>query len=318
MLKNIDGIRMGGSATPYVAAAEGALRAAEMWDGETWMLLGLTGLGFHLVVDPGTCPSSPTSYDWTYVHTEAMRRIGVSTRCVRCLGDADGYEASRKEAVELAKQSLDRGVPAVFRTFDYAEFGILTGYDEDDGVFFVSDHTGNADPVLFANLGRPHGHPFLFVQAFEDREPIDLERAATDSLRYGVACWHGEAWPREASQGYEIGVEGYRALVAALNRPDADPLGLRYILRILADARAGVATYVRHLNETGVVAGIGPAVELYEQGAERLGRVAKLLPAEPPYERALEADAIPEASQLLDEAAEFERQAIDHIAVIVL
>lgn len=309
----LEGIRTGQTATPYVAAADGALRSAGMWDVEIWMLLGLSGLGFHIVVDPGTCPSSPTAYDWTHVHSAAMRRIGVSARCVECIGDADGFEAARAEAVAMARASLDRGVPAVFRTFDYAEFAILTGYDDSDGVFFVSDITGSADPVLYSNLGRPHGFASLFVQVFEERGTFDLERASADSLRYAVDCWRGKGWPTPAGYGYKVGAEGYQALIGAVERADTDPLGLRYILRILADARAGVATYVRHLDDSGVLPGLGPLADRYSSLAGILARASALLPAEPPYERPLDEAVLPEASKLLREAAGLEAQAIDHL-----
>jgi len=302
-------IRMGDTRTPYIAAAAGALRAAGMWSDETWMLLGLTGLGFHLVVDPGTCPSSPTAYDWTAAHTDAMQRIGVSSRCVECF-EASGYEAARDEAVAMIKASLDRGAPAVIRTFDYAEFAIVTGYDDADGVFFVVDITGDADPILFANLGRPHGSPFLFAQVFDVQEPFDLHEAAVASLRYAVACWRGDGFPASPIYHYRLGAEGYRALIDAVESATTDPLGLRYILRILADARAGIARYSARLAELDVVPALA---DLYAGVAAATGRAAELLPAEPPFERPLDAGVAPEAAAALREASEVEERAVHEI-----
>lgn len=306
MTKTLAGVGIGDTETPYVRAAEGALRAAGMWEDEPWMLLGLSGLGFHLIADPGTCPSSPTAYPWTQVHTEAMQRIGVSSRCIQC-NDSDGFEPARAQAVELAKEALDRGVPCVFKTFEYAEFGILTGYDESDEVFLVSEITGSADPVLFSNLGRPHGYPSLFVQVFDKRGELDLEAAAADSFRYAEECWNARAWPTD---GYNVGAEAYRTLIAAVDSAETDPLGLRYILKILADARTGVAAYVRRLHDELVLPDLGAPAERYEKAAARLTRAAELLPAEAPWERPLDRTVTPEASKLLSEAADLEAEAL--------
>lgn len=313
----LDGIRMGDTATPYVAAADGALRAAGMWDDEVWMLLGLSGLGFHLVVDPGTCPSSPTAYDWSQAHTAAMQRVAVSSRCVECVHDTEQFESLRATAVDLIKQSLDRGVPAVVRTFDYAEFAVVTGYDDADEVFFLTDVTGDADPVLYTNLGKPHGSPMLFAQVFTGRGAFDLRRAAIDSLEYAVDCWRGQGFPESPIYRYRVGAEGYQALIHAVDQADTDPLGLRYIVRVLADARAGIAKYVARLHEEAVLPGLAAPAELYASVAEALARVAELLPAAPPYERPLEREVLPEASALLQESAGTEERAIGEVERIL-
>lgn len=312
-------VRMGDTRTPFVSAADGALRAAGWWEDEAWMLVGLTGLGFHVVADPGTCPSSPTAYDWTHVHTEGMRRIGIASRCLECLGDAAEFERLRPQAVEMITASLDRGVPAVIRTFDYAEFAIVTGYDDADGVFFNMDVTGDPDPILYGNLGKPHGHPVLFAQVFESRRAFDPTEAARSSLAYAIECWRGRgpAWELSYGSNYRIGAAAYGVLVDVVERASSDPLGLRYILRILADARAGVARYTARLRDEGILPGIEPVAERYAAAAPLLGRVAELLPAVEPWERPLDPAVLPEAASLLRQAAGIEEEAVAAIERIL-
>lgn len=320
----LEGVRLGDTKTPYVWSADGALRAAGMWDDETFMLLGLTGLGFHVVADSGTCPSGPTSYDWSHVHSEAMTRIGVSSRCIEYTGATHSsrkaeelqrgtYESLRDAAILAVKESIDRGAPAVFRSFDWAEFAVINGYDDSESVFFVTDIGGHADPVLYTNLGRPHGFPSLFVQVFEERLPFDLERAARASLVYATGCWRGTAWPVGTANGYAVGSKAYETLIGAFERADSDPLGLRYILLILADARAGIADYMRRLQSDNVVPSLGEAVDCFGKAAELLARARALHPAEAPFERPLDVTAAPEAARLLREAAELESRAIESI-----
>lgn len=311
-------VQMGATSVPYIAAADGALRAAGWWTDETAMLVGLSGLGFHVVADPGTCPSSPTAYDWSVVHTHAARRIGITSTCVECVGDADTFEARRQEAVGLAKRSLDREIPVVVRTFDYAEFAVLTGYDDDDEVFFAIDSTGDPDPILYANLGKPHGRPMLFAQVFDERHAYDIREAARSSLAYGVECWRGTtSWGFSYGSGYRIGAEAFGVLIDVVERASSDPLGLRYILKILADARTGIATYCARLRDDQVVAGIEPVADRYAAAAELELSVSSLLSAEAPWERPLDADVLPEGASLLRRAADAEEEAIVHIERIL-
>ena len=303
----LDDVALGDTAIPYIAALDGALRSAGMWEDESWMLAGATGLAFHLVVDPKTCPSSPTAYDWTRVHTAAAERIGVRSRCVECIGDVDAYPSQRDEAVAMIKAALDDGRPAVARTVDWAEFAIVTGYDDADGVLYFDGR--HADPVLYENFGSPHGRPFLFAQTFDGREPHDPAEVARSSLEYAVACWTGAGFPKHTLYDYEVGEVGYAALIRALETGDTDPLGLRYILKIHADARRCAASYLDHLAATDVLPGLDAAAAAYREVAPLTRSASELLPAAPPFERPLDTVAA-DAVGLLRRAAELEEQAI--------
>lgn len=306
---------LGDTAIPYVAALDAALRTAGEWSDGTWMLAGQTGLAFQLVVDPKTCPSSPTAYDWAAVHAAAAARLGISTSCIQCIGDEIAYPGRREEALAAIKASIDVGRPAVVRTVDWAEFAVVHGYDDNDGVLFFDAR--HADPVLYANLGVPHGFPFLFAQTFGQRRPVDPTGAAASSLAYAVTCWRGDGFPKHPWYDFAVGAEGYSALIRALERRDTDPLGVRYVLRVHADARQCVSRYVRHLADEGTVAGVEAAAADYESVAPLVTRAAELLPSAPPFERPLEATAANEAAILLRRAAELEKHAVGVLEVAV-
>jgi hypothetical protein len=125
-----------------------------------------------------------------------------------------------------------------------------------------------------------------------------------------VQCWNGPAWPVPPTYGYAVGAAAYETMIAALERADTDPLGLRYILLILADARAGVAKYVRRLEAEQVLPGLAEPADLYELIASRVGRVSQLLPAQAPWERPLERGVVPESIALLRDALEAEARAV--------
>jgi hypothetical protein len=310
----IEKARMGETRTPYIAAADAALRAAGWWKEETWMLLGLTGFGFHVIADPGTCPSSPTAYDWSGIHKHAVARIGIESTTIECVGDVGTFEERQANAIDLIKQSLDAGIPAVIRTFDYAEFAVVTGYDDDDQILHVIDITGDPDPILFANVGKPHGSPFLFAQIFTGRAEFDLAEAARASLEHGLRSWNAEGWDFSYGSGYRVGREGYRTLVEAVEQADSDPLGLRYILLILADARSDLSLYLQHLRDNQVITAVESIADKYTQVVPLLQRVSELLPAKQPWERPLDSAVLPEAASLLQRAAATEDSAMRDIA----
>lgn len=304
-------VTLGQTAIPYVAALDGALRAGRLWEAETWLLAGVTGLAFQLVVDPKTCPSSPTAYSWSEVHEDAANRLGLRTRWVECIGDKDDFPAKRRQAVELIKGSLDRGQPALARTVDWAEFAVVVGYDDGDGVLFLDDR--HADPVLYANFGSPEGFPFLFAQTFEKGSGLDLAWAARSSLEYAVACWSGKGFQKHPWYDFPVGAEAYGALVDAVQSGSTDPLGLRYILKIHADARECAARYTRFLQEERAIPGVEPAADAYAKAAPLLARVSELLPCVPPFERPIDPAAGEEAARLLNQAADLEEAAVSSL-----
>jgi hypothetical protein len=306
----LDGVTLGRSAIPYVAALDGALRAAGLWEGEPWLLAGLSGMAFPLVVDPATCPASPTAYGWSDVHAAAAERVGAASRCVECIGDAGAYPARRDEALRMVTAALDAGRPAVVRTVDWAEFAIVVGYDDEDRVLFLDAR--HADPVLYDNLGSPHGFPFLFAQVFDrpGGPGLDLERAAWSSLAFAVVCWRDDGFPSHPWYDFAVGAAGYGALVRAIEVGDTDPLGLRYILRVNADARASLDRYLRYLVTAGVAPGLGRVAEAYAGVAPLAGRASELLPSRPPFERELDRTVAGEAAAALRRAADLEESAI--------
>lgn len=306
-----DKVTLGNTAIPYVAVLEGALRGGGLWEGETWMLAGLTGLAFQLVVDPKTCPSSPTAYAWAEVHASAADRIGIRSSTVECIGDESQFAGRQEEALGLVRQSLDRGQPAVVRTVDWAEFAVVVGYDDEDGVLFFDGR--HSDPVLYANFGRPEGFPFLFAQTFEAGAGLDVESAARSSLEYAVLSWRGTGFPKHPWYDFAVGEAAYAALIDAVDSGGTDPLGLRYILKIHADARQCLAQYTARLVEGVQLQALKPAAMAYAEVAPLTARAAELLPCIPPFERPVEKGAAKEAGRLLRKAASLEATAIGEI-----
>ena len=54
----IENIKMGMTWTTYIGSVYGVVKAAGLWEGEVWQLMGMSGLAFHFIVHETACPSS--------------------------------------------------------------------------------------------------------------------------------------------------------------------------------------------------------------------------------------------------------------------
>ena len=141
--KFLPNIKLGYTWNSYINSVDAVLKSAGLWDGDTWLLLGMTGMAFHFIVEKGLCASSVTVYDWNGEHMEMMDRIGIHTDNYS-LGD-DRYNTiqyQRDTAIKRIKESIDNGVAVVnWAPSGLLEFGVIYGYDDDDGIFIVKDLT---------------------------------------------------------------------------------------------------------------------------------------------------------------------------------
>ena len=227
--KMIENVQMGMTWTSYIASVDGSLRAAGLWDGEVWKLMGLTGIGFHFIMHTQLCPSSVTVYEWTDDHLMALDRIGVLSEVYSIMNiRMNTFAEQQKIAVERIKGSIDAGRPVVaWAPTAILEFGILYGYDDEDGVFFVKDCSGaTGDPLLYENLGISE-IPMLFYQTFSGKIEVDQEKVFRDSLQYGVSEWLKEF---HVNPYYASGRKAYENFIRALEEAALMNFGLAYTL----------------------------------------------------------------------------------------
>lgn len=276
--KNLENVKMGYTWTSYISAAEGALRCAGLWEGETWKLMGQTGIGFHFIIHRQVCPSGVTVYDWVSDHLGAMDRIGVHSQ-VYSFPDIrmNTFEKIREDAIDIIKDSIQKGCPVlVWAPTGLLEFGLITGYDDDDGVFFVMDCTGQpCDPLLYSNLGLSEV-PMLFYQIFKGKVAVDPEKTYCDSLMYGLSEWEKT---HHISPDYASGREAYHYLLKAMKCEDIDDFGLAYCLSVYADSTDCIAKYLRFVGESSErFKSLGGAASLFEQAAEKYRQLTAIFP----------------------------------------
>ena len=234
--------------TTYLGAIQGVLADAGWCDLDLPRLAGLTGLAFHLIVHESCCPSSVTVYDWLGEHWQALDRVGVLSEVRLAMPDANTYEAACRQAAIDLKAAVDRGVGAVLWGVDTAEFGVVYGYDDGDGIFLVDGvwSSGGSKPILYANLGRSCHVPILHYQIPTAPVPYDRDRAYRRSLASYLKQMERHDHENPA---YGSGLAAYDNWLHALESGRYDPFGLRYLAAVYGEAKQLAATYLEHLAE---------------------------------------------------------------------
>lgn len=238
--------------TAYLSCVDAVLRGAGCWTGSGDELAVLGGIPFQLAARADACPSSVTAYDWGLVHRTALARVGAHSDWYEG-GFVSTFEVAQRLAVERMKASIDRGVAVIAWAPGRAlEFGVITGYDDADGVFhYLENAPGDPDPVLYDNLGRKDV-PWLAYQIVHvtPGEPLSFDRDAArrEALEYGVAEWraschHGLSSVNSLGPEYPTGDAAYGALIAALDGRETNGFGLGYILWTHADRREMLARW---------------------------------------------------------------------------
>lgn len=315
--KILDNVNMGCTWTSYIGAVDGVLRGAGMWKEELFKLMGMTGMAFHFIVHKGTCSSSVTVYDWVNEHSAMMDRIGIHTDVYQIWHDPrlNTFTLKQKDAITRIKESIDRGVAVVaWAPTPLLEFGIIYGYNDEDGVFFARECTGRpVDPLLYDNLGKSQV-PILFYQLFKDKVEIDTAKAYRQSLEYAVGEWNREY---HVNPDYAVGRKGYDNLIGALNTGSFDDFGAAYLLAVYCDAKENAARYLEFLaGEVGGWDGLTPAAELYRQIAGNFRRMTELFPfsGENGVGGRLDRSKTPEVLELAKVCKELEEKAIGILA----
>ena len=242
--------RLQPSWTTFVGAAQGVLAAAGLLDPslDASALMGLSGRAFHLTLDDACWPGCATLYDWPREHATAFERFGVLAEVFQARPESPTYDAARRRAVTHIKASLDRGVAVVLWGVDAPEFGVVSGYDDADGVFLVDGvarlNGGRSTPILYENVGRTADVPELHYVVPVERVPWDAAAAHRAALRDYVERTdvRPQLVPRSPS-----GLRAYDNWLTALERGTFVPFGLRYNTAVLADARKHAATYLTRL-----------------------------------------------------------------------
>ncbi|RXZ77789.1 hypothetical protein EBB07_27335 [Paenibacillaceae bacterium] len=241
---------MAGSWTTYLGAAHGVLSAAKLTDLSLMEMAGMTGMAFHLYMHKHCDAAAVTVYDWVGRHQSALDRIGVLSETYHYEPGSRTYEPAKKRAAFNIKNAIDQGTGVVAWAIDTGEFGIIYGYDDEDGVFLVDgvdrfNRPLGSDPMLYENIGMKFPPaPFVHYQIPLASVAFNREQTYIDSLTFYV---HEMKKGYHMSPDFQSGFLAYDIWVHSLKNDTYNPFGLRYCTIVYAEAKCFAAEYMQYL-----------------------------------------------------------------------
>lgn len=236
----------------YAVSMMSVLEDCGMWNKEDTFqkFMGVTGIAAQLCVDRHCSALPITDYDWITEHPRFLERIGVKTHIHHASPEDSAYEYKQGQAIEAVKKSLDQNRAVVVWGIDTGEFGIIDGYDDEDGVFFTkgigSPNTGSSTPILYGNLGKTFANaPVLYVEIPDSVQAIDWKQAYYHSLK----LYAQEMTRVSDSADRAYGIDGYDLLISGLKKGRCDSFGLRYCMGIYYERKEAMLLYLREVRE---------------------------------------------------------------------
>lgn len=178
-------------------------------------IVASSGFAFRMWVSPDLCPSATSIWQFE------LQKSGVESGGICCnyierlWGQEDVEEKRRLEAIDLIRQSIDSGIPAVSWDIGVCEWGLIIGYDDETERFAVLPITGQEGEMDYAQLGKRE-IPILNVLTFMGKAEKTQEEILKDTLKIAKNHLLGNEWCENAS-----GLNAYPALIKHLASDNA-------------------------------------------------------------------------------------------------
>ena len=198
-----------------------------------------SGFGFRMWVDKSLCPSATSIWHF-YQQKEWVENGGLTCAYVeRLWGQDDLEEARRQEALGIIRKSIDRGIAVVSWDISGAEWGLITGYDEQAGTLCTLKINGQEDTIDNTKLGNLE-IPILSVLAITGKVQRTPEELFQNTLRLAVNHLEGKESGENPS-----GMAAYDQLLETLTTSYNQDMSwnLEYYLGTYAALKWHVAAY---------------------------------------------------------------------------
>ncbi|RXZ78898.1 hypothetical protein EBB07_25070 [Paenibacillaceae bacterium] len=226
----------------FVDSLYAVLTAAGLFNGTKYWLSGTSGLAFKFTVHERLLPMSVSAYgQFGTEHQAALDNLGIWTASDGGRTRHPTFHYYQQDAVRSVKESLDQGIGVIYWI---PEFGVIYGYDDDDGIFLVqSGKSPDSDIVLYDNFGL-NFTPFWSCHWIGGKVEVEPADMVLESLRVAVEEWETphKTLPDRAIASGRL---GYQYLMRALESGDYDEGGADYILKSYMYAKDEISRYIQ-------------------------------------------------------------------------
>ncbi|TMV52000.1 RNA polymerase sigma factor [Paenibacillus mesophilus] len=181
-------------------------------------------------------------YAGTTMFPNSMMNLGHNSSLIDKFGYENMPESQVKEELyrmllDMIRDSIDRGVPALFGSGKNPQFALYYGYDDDREVFYAAD-TLTAMEVSYESFRNRHLYGFVIEEAVRMDENESFRRM----LAMAVAHGRGK---ETTFTGIVNGLDAYDAWIEAFANRTVDAAGNAANMRNVGDMRSYAASYLR-------------------------------------------------------------------------
>lgn len=234
--------------TSLAGALEGALRFLGEQVTTPWVM-GVSGHAFRLAlrIDAGevAAPGAETAIDLKSAAAR-YRSLGRTFDVVVARAGAKDWAKRRDEVIRAAHKCIDHGAPALVYDLHLPQFGLVKGYDDKAGVWYVSSMVSAqyGETLPLSRWPVPERPDAVLALLPAGRVRVHPQAAVRDALRFAV-LYAGQGEPDDGSGA----LHGLAALArwrdAFVRGEPIATTGNAILIQMLQSARRDAAAFLR-------------------------------------------------------------------------
>lgn len=180
-------------------------------------IIAASGFAFRMWADSKElCPSATSIWDFKS-QKQWFENSGLLCDYIERLWGEDAVEEERRlAAISLIQKSIDNGTAVVAWDISGCEWGIITGYDNENQSLITLKINGSRDDIAYDKLGKLE-IPILSVVSICGKQKKSVDKVIADTKSLAVAHLNGEEWCDNAK-----GLEAYDAIIEFVNHKLSD------------------------------------------------------------------------------------------------
>lgn len=164
-------------------------------------IIAASGFAFRMWVNPQLCLSAISIWELRQ-QKPWFENSGLICNYVERLWGEDAIVEERRlaTAIELIRTSVNDGIAAVAWDLSGYQWGIITGYDDENRRFFTLKIDGSEDSIPYESLGKLE-IPMLSVLTVTGAVGKSPEAILNDTKKLALSHLNGEEWSEDNAKG---------------------------------------------------------------------------------------------------------------------
>ncbi|HYE82038.1 MAG TPA: hypothetical protein VEG39_07720 [Clostridia bacterium] len=234
----------------FVDCLYSVLTAAGRFKGAKYLLSGMAGFAFIFSAHKELIVASTEMYGLRTTALNSLDILGYYSEVYCGLKNCLTFPLHQKKAIIRTKESIDAGMGTIVWAPGITDFGVIFGYDDEDGVFFYRDrHHKDEQILLYDNLGRVEA-TFWMCQIIGDSIEKDIKDIYLDSLEYAVDIWETPYLDEVVhNRALASGRKAYEYLIDGMKSGSFSELGAARLIYFNVIAREEAYLYMEIVKE---------------------------------------------------------------------